>query len=180
MARLAEGNGETRQVRERMLTAAISRDDLPDPPTPDMLRLLIVRAQVRVLSDAPALVVLDYEAALEHAELLTDEQRGVALRGLTLAYLADRRLEDAFNQAATLLKPEGELVEGAAADPLVEGLIASARSAAAQGRKDDAAQVLSGIRTLLGQAISADLDAVLLEVQAEIEREDEPDEPEAE
>lgn len=168
---LADRNGETRQVREHMLTAAIDRADRPDPPGRDDLRLLTVRAQVRILADAPALVVLDYEAALQHADKLTARQLSQARRGLVRAYLTDRRVADALKTSAVVLKPEGKLIENAAADPLVDVLILAAKKAAEQGRKEDSAKVIAGVRKLMGEAIPAEREAELLAIQAELDRE---------
>jgi hypothetical protein len=168
---LEDHNGETRLVREQMLTAAIDREDKPDPPTRDHLRLLVARAQVRVLDDAPALVVLDYEAALQHADQLTAPQRDDARRGLARAYLADRRVDDALATASAVLKPGDELTEDAGQDPLVDVLIDAAMQAAQQGRKDDAAKAVAGVRKLLGTAMSEPRETQLDEVQAEIDKE---------
>lgn len=216
---LAGYEADTRQTREHMLTAAIDNaealnptapidpatDDNPeasdpadptdpaaDPPSRDALALLIARAQTRVLADAPALVVLDYEAALAHADQLDAELTDRARRGLVRAYLADRRIDDAFATAARLLKPDGELTPQAAEDPLIGEFIQSVRDATERGRKDDAIRLLAGLRTLLATAISAELDAELIKLKQAIETDapppadpapdnepaDEPDEPE--
>ncbi|MFN3168401.1 MAG: hypothetical protein ACE37H_15185 [Phycisphaeraceae bacterium] len=168
---LEDHNGETRLVREQMLTAAIDRADKPDPPTRGHLRLLIARAQVRVLDDAPALVVLDYEAALQHADQLTKPQRDDARRGLARAYLADRRVDDALATASAVLKPGDELIEDAEQDPLVDVLIDAAMQAAKQGRKNDAAKAVAGVRKLLGTTMTEPRETQLAEVQAEIDKE---------
>ena len=49
---------------------------------------------MRVLADAPALVILDYEAALQHADQLNEAQRYNARKGLAVAYFADSRIDD--------------------------------------------------------------------------------------
>ncbi len=167
---LSDQSGETRQVREQMLTASIDRADKPDPPTRADLRLLIARAQVRVLADAPALVILDYEAALEHQGTLTAPQADQARRGLTNAYLADGRIDDALQTADDVLKPEGELIENAAADGLIDSLIASARQAAEQGRKGHATKLIAGVRRLLGESLPVGREAELKAVQAELDK----------
>lgn len=167
---LAQENGQTRQVREQMLTAAIDRQDKPDPPTRDSLQLLIARAQVRVLDDAPALVVLDYEAALQHADILSDTQRDSVRRGLVLAYLADRRVDDALGSATQVLRPSDKLIEQAISDPLVDVLIDAAKQAGKQGRKDDAVKLLAGLRKLLGPAINAEREEQLTQIQIDLDK----------
>lgn len=167
--KLAQDNGPTRTVREAMLTAAIERDDAPDPPTAPSLQLLLARARTRVLADAPALVVLDYEAALAHADKLSAAQRGRAQRELIAAYLADRRHEDALAATAALLKPEGTLIANAGDDPLIDTLIAAARTALRQGRAEDATTLVRGVRRLLGVSVSESRDTELLRLEAQVE-----------
>lgn len=175
---LADNNGETRKVREHMLTAAIDRADKPDPPTRADLSLYIARAEVRVLADSAPLIALDYEAALKHADILADAQLEGARRGLTRAYLADRRVAEALAAATQVLRPDAKLIDNADADPLVEALVAAARLAVDQGRKEDAGKIVAGVRKILGPAIAPERDAVLSAIQAEAERDD-PIEPEA-
>lgn len=175
-AALARDNGETRSVRKNMLAAALEREDTPDPPTREHLALLLARAELREQDDAPALVVLDYEAALEHRDILSDEQADAARRDLTRAYLADRRIGDALATAQALLRPEDDqLIDNAADDPLVDSLIAAVRDNLEQGRSDDASQLLAGIRQLLDGGISAELDDRLLKLQKQINGDPDPD-----
>ena len=152
---LSDKNGETRQVRQRMLTAAIDQSAEEDPPSTERLTLLLARARVRVLADAPALVVLDYEAALQHADQLNQAQRYNARKGLALAYFADARTDDTVTLITELLKPDGSLVENANKVPLLTELMEVAKSAIEQGRSGDAAKLIAGIRTIFGQALSA-------------------------
>nr|MBX2850503.1 hypothetical protein [Phycisphaeraceae bacterium] len=152
---LADKNGETRQVRQRMLTAAIDQSAEEDPPSADRLSLLLARARVRVLADAPALVVLDYEAAIQHAGKLNEAQRYNAHKGLALAYFADARTDDTVTLIAELLKPGGTLVNDANKTPLLAELMEVAKAAIEQGRAGDAAKLIAGIRTVFGQALSA-------------------------
>lgn len=152
---LATNNGETRQVRQRMLTAAIDQSADEDPPSRDRLSLLLARARVRVLADAPALVILDYEAALQHVEQLSEAQRYNARKGLALAYFADSRIDDMVKLIDELLKPDGTLVNDANKTPLLAELLDVAKQAIEQGRASDASKLLTGIRTIFGQALSA-------------------------
>lgn len=177
IATLSEKNGETRQVREQMLTAALERADKPDPPTVQTARLLIARAQTRVLADAPALVVLDYEAALALTEKLSGEQVLAIRRGLLPAYLADRRIEEALALAQAMLKPEGKLIPKAGEDPAVDVLIAETKRALEQGRREDAGKLVKGIRVLLGVSVSEGRDAQLLKLEAAAVREEPPPPP---
>lgn len=152
---LGAQNGETRQVRQRMLTAGIDQSADEDPPSRDRLSLLLARARVRVLADAPALVILDYEAALQHADQLSDAQRYNARKGLALAYFADSRIDDTVALIGDLLKPDGTLVNDANKRPLLAELLEVAKQAIEQGRASDAGKLLAGIRGIFGQALSA-------------------------
>lgn len=152
---LTDKNGETRQVRQRMLTAGIDQSADEDPPSRDRLSLLLARARVRVLADAPALVILDYEAALQHADKLNDAQRYNARKGLALAYFADSRIEDTVALLTTLLKPDGTLINDANKSPLIVEFIDVAKQAIDQGRAADAGKLLAGIRTIFGLGLSA-------------------------
>lgn len=166
---LADNNGETRQIREQMLTASIEREGKPEDPSHDDVMLLLARATVRLLDNAPALVVLDYEAALMHADKLDPDVAAAAQRGLVDAYLADRRIEEAFKLAGSLLKPEGTLIEGASDHPLVADIASAASRAIERGRNEEAGQTLENLRKLLGSAVSAELDATLLKIEAKLE-----------
>jgi hypothetical protein len=152
---LADRNGETRQVRQRMLTAGIDQSADEDPPSAERLSLLLARARVRVLEDAPALVILDYEAALQHAEKLNDAQRYNARKGLAIAYFADARVDDAIRVASQLLKPDGTLVADANTSPLLMELIDVAKLAIDQGRAADAGTLIAGLRDIFGLSLSA-------------------------
>lgn len=152
---LAGKNGETRQVRQRMLTAGIDQSADEDPPSRDRLSLLLARARVRVLADAPALVILDYEAALQHADELSEAQRYNARKGLALAYFADSRIDDTITVIGELLKPDGTLVNDANKSPLLAELLDVAKAAIEQGRASDAGKLLASIRTIFGQGLSA-------------------------
>ncbi|MEM6506018.1 MAG: hypothetical protein AAF711_11280 [Planctomycetota bacterium] len=152
---LADKNGETRQVRQRMLTAAIDQSAEEDPPSRDRLALLLARARVRVLVDAPALVVLDYEAALQHADKLNEAQRYNAGKGLALAYFADSRIDDTVKLVGELLKPDGTLVTDANKSPVLIEMLEVAKTAIEQGRSGDAGKLIAGIRTIFGQALTA-------------------------
>lgn len=152
---LSSGNGQTRQIRQRMLTAAIDRSAEQDPPSSARLSMLLARARVRVLSDAPALVVLDYEAALQHADKLNEAQRYNARKGLALAYFADARVDDTVKLVRDLLKPDGTIVNDANKSPLLEELLEVAKAASDQGRASDAGKLVAGIRTIFGQALTA-------------------------
>lgn len=147
-------NGLTQQVRQRMLTAAIGDSLDEDPPSPNRLSLLLARAQVRVLADAPALVILDYEAALQHADQFNEAQRYNARKGLALAYFADSRIDDAVKLLDELLKPNGTLVEDANNSPLFAEFMEVAKAAIDQGRTTDAGKLLKGIRIIFGQGLS--------------------------
>lgn len=151
---LAGQNDQTQQVRQRMLTAAIDQSADQDPPSQDRLNLLLARARVRVLADAPALVILDYEAALQHADQLNDAQRDSARKGLALAYFADSRIDDTLALLSDLLKPEGTLIADANQSPLLLEFVEVAKAAVEQGRVTDADKLLAGIRTLFGQGLS--------------------------
>lgn len=151
---LAAQSSETRQVRQRMLTAGIDISADEDPPSRDRLSLLLARARVRVLADAPALVILDFEAALQHAEQLNNAQQYNARKGLALAYFADTRVDDTVKIVADLLKPDGTLVNDANKSPLLVELLDMTRQAIDQGRTSDAGKLLAGIRTIFGQALS--------------------------
>ncbi|MFK7789012.1 MAG: hypothetical protein AB8C95_05875 [Phycisphaeraceae bacterium] len=152
---LASRDGQTRQVRQRMLTAAIDRSADEDPPSSTRLSMLLARARVRVLADAPALVVLDYEAALQHADELNQAQRYNARKGLAMAYFADARVDDTVTLVTELLKPDGTLVNDANKSPLLEELIEVAKAAVDQGRASDASKLLAGVRTIFGTALNA-------------------------
>lgn len=165
VGQLAEKDGETRQVREQMLTAGIERANKPDEPTRDDARLLVARAQTRVLEDAPALVVLDYEAALLLTDKMSSEQIRSVERGLARAYLADRRHDDAIKLITSVLRPDGDLKRGAVDDPLVQTLIETALEAIEQGRKADAAKILAGVRTLLSGSISDEMNTNLRKLE---------------
>ncbi len=151
---LSSDNGQTRQVRQRMLTAAIDRSAAEDPPSSTRLSMLLARARVRVLADAPALVVLDYEAALQHADELNQAQRYNAQKGLALAYFADARVDDTVKLVTDLLKPDGSLVNDANKSPLLEELIDVAKAAVDQGRASDAGKLIAGLRVIFGQALT--------------------------
>ena len=181
VGQLAEqSNGQTRQVREQMLTAAIERQDKPGEPTRDDLLLLISRGQTRVLADAPALVVIDYEAALKHGDKLTTDQRTEARAALIGAYVADNRVKDALALATKALKTEGELIDDAAASPLIDALVAAAQAAVQRESKEDAGALVAGVRTLLGEAITDARNAELAKLQEAIDQEPEvPVEPES-
>ena len=116
--------------------------------------MLLARARVRVLADAPALVVLDYEAALQHAVELNDAQRYNAQKGLALAYFADARVDDTVKLVTDLFKPDGSLVNDANKAPLLEELMEVAKAAVDQGRASDAGKLIAGIRTIFGQALT--------------------------
>ena len=176
---LAKAEADTRAVREQMLTGAIEREDAPDPPTKATLALLLARAKTRVLADAPALVVLDYEKVLAQTKLLSEGQADQIRRSLTQAYLSDRRIDNALATAELLLRPDNKLIEKAADDPLVGQLIQSVRTNLEQGRKDEAIKLLAGVRVLLDGGISAELDTELLKLKAETEREVAPPAPPA-
>lgn len=168
-------NLPTRQLREQMLSAAIDAIDPDQPPSAQRAALLLRRAQTRDADTAPALIVLDYRAALESLDLLTAAQIDRARRGLTLALLADDgRIEQALAVAAEVLEPEGTLIPNAADDPLVRALIAAIRANIDQGRKDDATQLLTGLRALLAGQVSADTDAQLIKLQEQIDQEQAP------
>lgn len=152
---LSADNGQTRQVRQRMLTAAIDRSVDEDPPSSARLSMLLARARVRVLADAPALVVLDYEAALQHADELNEAQRYNARKGLALAYFADERVDDTVQLITMLLKPDGTLVNDANKSPLFEELLSVAKSAIEQGRATDAGKLIAGLRSIFDTAITA-------------------------
>lgn len=152
---LAKSNGQTRQVRQRMLTAAIDQSADEDPPSSTRLSLLLARARVRVLADAPALVVLDYEAALQHADALNQAQRYNARKGLALAYFADARVDDTVKLVTDLLKPDGSLVNDANKSPLLEELLEVAVAAIDQGRATDASKLIAGIRVIFGTGLTA-------------------------
>lgn len=165
---LADKSGETRQVRQRMLTAAIDQTADEDPPSAERLTLLLARARVRVLADAPALVVLDYEAALQHADQLNDAQRYNAQKGLALAYFADARVDDAVKLIGELLKPDGTLVNDANKTPLLVELLDVAKAAIEQGRAADAGKLIAGLRTIFGPALSEANDERLSILEAQI------------
>lgn len=171
---LSDKNGETRQVRQRMLTAAIDQSADEDPPSRDRLSLLLARARVRVLADAPALVILDYEAALQHAEKLNDAQRYNARKGLAIAYFADSRIDDTVKLIGELLKPDGTLVNDANKTPLLAEFIDIARQAIEQGRSADAGKLVAGIRTIFGQGLSAPNDERLTILEAQIKEQATP------
>ena len=152
---LDSGNGQTRQVRQRLLTAAIDRSAEEDPPSSARLSMLLARARVRVLADAPALVVLDYEAALQHADEPNEAQRYNARKGLALAYFADARVDDTVELVSDLLKPDGTIVNDANKSPLLEELLEVAKDAIDQGRASDAGKLVAGIRTIFGQSLTA-------------------------
>jgi len=165
---LADKNGETRQVRERMLTAGIDQSATDDQPTRESLSLLLARARVRVLADAPALVVLDYEAVLQHPDKLNEAQLYNARRGLAMAYLADSRIDDTLRMLGEILKPKGDLVDGANNDALLPELIAAANAAIEQGRAPDADKLVSGLRLIFGEALSAANAERLANIEAKI------------
>jgi hypothetical protein len=152
---LTQDNGQTRQVRQRMLTAAIDKSAEEDPPSATRLSMLLARARVRVLADAPALVVLDYEAALQHEDKLNDAQRYNARKGLALAYFADARVDDTVAMIDTLLKPDGTLVNDANKSPLLEEVLDVSKLAIDQGRASDAGKLITGLRTIFGQGLTA-------------------------
>lgn len=167
---LEKAGSTTRTVRELMLTAAIDAAVRNDPPTEAYLKLLLARAQTRPLSETAELVVLDYEALLPHLELLGGTDADLALRGLTAAYLANDRLDDAFATAKrVLLMEDGSVAVGASDDPLVEVFINSARRSLELDRTDLAVQVLSSLRELLGGGIRPELGQRLSELQRDIE-----------
>lgn len=152
---LSNDNGQTRQVRQRMLTAAIDQSAEEDPPSGTRLSMLLARARVRVLADAPALVVLDYEAALQHADKLNEAQRYNARKGLALAYFSDSRVDDTVAMIDKLFKPDGSLVEDANKSPLLEEILEIGKLAIEQGRAADAGKLIAGLRTIFGQGLTA-------------------------
>jgi len=167
---LEKAGSATRTVRELMLTAAIDAAVRNDPPTEAYLKLLLARAQTRPLSETAELVVLDYEALLPHLELLSETDADLALRGLTAAYLANDRLDDAFATAKrVLLKEDGSVALGASDDPLVEVFITSARRSLELDRTDLAVQVLGSMREMLGGGIRPELGQRLSELQRDID-----------
>ncbi|MEM1356438.1 MAG: hypothetical protein AAGC72_12335 [Planctomycetota bacterium] len=167
---LEKDEDATRNVRELMLTKAIDQAARPDPPTEAYLRLLLTRARTRPLTDAAELVVLDYEAVLPHLELLSETDTDRTLRGLTAAYLANDRLDEAFATAEkVLVRGDGSLTAGASEDPLVEVFLSSARRSLELDRTDLAVQILGSLRELLGGGITPEAGQRFSELQDNIE-----------
>ena len=167
---LEKAGSATRTVRELMLTAAIDAAVQQNPPTEAYLRLLLTRAQTRPLSESPELVVLDYEAVLPHLEGMNERDIDRTLRGLTAAYLANDRLDDAFATAKrVLLKEDGSVAAGASNDPLIEVFMNNARRSLELDRTDLAVQILGSMREMLGGGIPPELGQRFSELQNDIE-----------
>ena len=167
---LKQHPADTRSVRSNMLTQAIEREDRPDPPDALYVRLLLARAEVLSQMDNAELVVLDYEAALEHAALLDADQQHRLYRGLTAAYLAVQNAGKAFETARLVLTdPEGNPLPAAQDDQLIQAFTSAIEQANTRDDKDHARILLTGLRELMGTGITAEIGQQLTELERDID-----------
>ncbi|MEM6551024.1 MAG: hypothetical protein AAF750_02620 [Planctomycetota bacterium] len=155
-------------LRDRLLTAAIDRGDTPrpDPLTPGYLELLLERAETRIVLENPALAIVDYEVLADNAATLRARARERAYRGLIDAYLQVNQIDDAFAIAQRLLSDDGPRIRaGAAADPIVERMMAAARAYTRANRTDDSLKLLDGLRRMLGTNINPELASRLRDLE---------------
>lgn len=173
---LAQNPADTRAVRLDMLTQAIEREDRPDPPDAPYLRLLMTRAQMLFADDAADRAVLDYKAALDHADALPPDEQQQLYRGLTTAYLAEENTAAAFEAAQLLLlDAEGNPRPAADDEPLIQTCLDAITRANDAGNKDFARDVLAKLRDLLGTGITAELGQRLTDLERQVNAGPPPD-----
>lgn len=157
VARLSQ-RGESAALREQMLTAGIEAQarlgDRADRA--DLASLLLERAQVRLeLRVAPPLVLEDYDRV---ERLLGDPTPALVeqiLRGRIRTYLLAGQIEQALALAGQALAssdvPASALEVG---DSPLDLLLDAAAQCVDEKQMDRAGQILSGLRRLLGAAVS--------------------------
>lgn len=173
---LAQNPADTRAVRLDMLTQAIEREDKPDPADAPYVRLLLARAQMLFEDDAADRAILDYQAALDKADILPADERPQVYRGLTAAYLTEQNADAAFATARLLLvDAEGNPRPAADDEPLIQACIDAIARANDAGNKDFARAVLAQLRELLGTGITAELGQQLTDLERQVNADPPPD-----
>jgi len=161
---------DTRAVRERMLSAATQREDRPEEPGEFEVKLYLLLAKARNGGDAARLRVTDYEAALPHIDVLGDADQGTLVRGLTEAYLGVGNTQKAFDTAKRVLfDAEGQVLDTASNDPLMPVFIAAADKAIELGQNERAGAIVTGLREMIGAAITPELALQLTRLQNAID-----------
>ncbi|MEM1446212.1 MAG: hypothetical protein AAGF84_09170 [Planctomycetota bacterium] len=144
--------------REAVLTAALDAAPLGEQPNAAYLAMLLDRAEIRLATGRPRLAALDFEGLVPRRDRLAVPQRERLDRGLVTALLQTDQLVKAFGVARRLFEgAQGQLVQPAPDDPVIDLFITAAENHVDAGRKGQARRLLEELRILLGPAMKPGL-----------------------
>lgn len=160
---------------DRMLSAAIHRDDPGAPGPEQVVPLVLKRAEMRLASGNPAAALQDYarvaaaQAQLPATARLSRDAADRLARGRIHAHLRVGQIDEAFDVARDLIGPTGP---GGGMprtdDPVVDQFLEAARAHAEAGRRDPTRRMLNRLRLLLGPAIKPEIAQRIALLEAEL------------